>query len=510
MTTLGPRAWLDEASGDARMALSRTVFAATAPVLPPVEADVAQQYVTGQVGHQVASHQSIALVLGAYLVCLVLAAMVLHRRQRLETLAPVAVLIAVVAAVVVLAVGMVNHGGVPPTRASLQVVTAEPGESRALVQQWLGLYDAGGLETRLTIDRGWALPLDAGGGAEASLIWTGIDRLVWPQLRLPTGAMRTISTQKLVELSRPLEMSMRFTEAGLIGELDWPTDEVPSDAMLATPTGALPASLAPDDEPGRSIVRVVEQPLPRRAFVRSGMISETRQWRANVLKSFTRMTSMKHTWPGRPTLVVWAGVTDSEVELPGTDHMQRHGAAVWTVPLSIDSVRPGRTIRIPSPMIDLRVSSQHYGLRPIPLYVERHRAWLPEGTTQPAAFVGRFVLPPAVLPARITRATVHLNITALQRSVRLFVVRDGQLVLVEEMTGPDGRFDIELPPELLQLDSSGSLPMALDVGLPAGADAARASSRSLLWLIRDLNLSAEVVTLPEESSSGNLAVKADE
>jgi hypothetical protein len=100
----------------------------------------------------------------------------------------------------------------------------------------------------------------------------------------------------------------------------------------------------------------------------------------------------------------------------------------------------------------------------------------------------RFQLPPAVLPIRLSRATLTLTVRAPSRSVQLLVLSGGAPTEVLSLSHPIGTYSVVLDrEELLQLDDRGGLLLIVQVGPDETANPLDQMSEAT-WLIKSLQL----------------------
>jgi hypothetical protein len=85
-----------------------------------------------------------------------------------------------------------------------------------------------------------------------------------------------------------------------------------------------------------------------------------------------------------------------------------------------------------------------------------------EGLTTATDTVLRFQIPDAVLPCTLQRGRLAIRINAPSRDVTVGAFRDGEPVVLERMSEPNGVFDIDLGPEHLAIDG-GAVPISIAI-----------------------------------------------
>lgn len=459
VTTIEGRGWLDESISGARQVLANAVFGPQPNAQPIVSVDAAEQFISRQIGHSIAPGRMIVGILGAFTVIMLVVGLIGHRLGRLELLAPVMSVLALVTVIGLIVIGATYHGQVPPTNASLQLASLHDGQRAVNVAGAMGLYDPQGRATDLqALAGGWAWPRPSVLAKTQRMVWEDIDQWRWVEVDVPPGVTRLVRFGVSTEMGAPLRSELTYSAEGLAGSVYWPDDRPLSDMMLLSRTGAMMLRQTASDGRRHVISGGSEQVLPIGTLSPPGMINQAQQARVALLESLMA----DGTWPAEPTVVAWS--TTAPPLIDAGEELTSQAVVLWAMPLSARRPKPGTEIHIPAPLIQMEPVRRFEGLRAMPIFQEQKNRWLEEGTSQPSAFIARFQLPPNTAPLDVTEATVHLSIRALQRPVRLISIQDGGLTDVTTLNSPDGLSRIPIPPEQIQVDADGGILLAFDVG----------------------------------------------
>ncbi len=489
VVTLEGRAWNSPQTIGALSDMADAVLRTDRTNVARVPAEASHRFVSNKVGRPVVPKPFIGWALGLFAAAILLVGLVMRQMGRLEWLGPVAAVMSLLVVGVLLAAGRMQRGGAGPTDAALQLVQMDAGSRRAAVSGAVGLYAPITRQVTLSSDEGgWAWP-----GARRSepqrLVWQGLDRWQWDEIEIAERTMHIADYASSSCFDHPLRTSVAFGSQGLEGTVEWPNDAARQDLLIATPRGNL--LVTPLSVDGRTMRFAVgnDDVLNRGSYFQAGLLSQRRQDRALVLDGLFR----REGWPAGPTLIGWSSGVPMGLEVSG-DAAELHNS-VWAIPLTIEPTRPGGPARVPEPFIELTVSRENLGLPAMNLYNERAGEWyLKEGTSQPSAFVGRFMLPTSVLPLRLTEATLKMDLTAINRPVRIVVSDNGRAHEVKTINGPDGRIEVALPVERMKVDAGGGVLVGFDVGRPDGVDQMDVN-QSMMWRVRRMSLNvAGVVT----------------
>jgi hypothetical protein len=482
VSTLEGRAWAGDRVATARRTLAESAFAdGPEPGDGLATRDAAARFVSQQVGRPVVPRRFIAVMLGLLVAALAVGGVWFGRRGQLERVALVAIGASLVVVIVFQVAGRMQRGSAGPIDVALQIIQAAPGNPEASISGALGIYAPTRRQVTLTSNAdGWAWPQIESGEMQ-KLISQGLGRWQWQALTVGEGTMRLADYSCSTRLDPPVETDLTFTDNGLAGTVTWPTQEVPSDMLLATPLGTM--LVAPSVREGRTLAITVneESIVAPGTYFAAGMISQTRRQRAALLDD---MFAGKY-WPAGPTLLGWTEGIALPISISG--EATARDTALWAVPLTTRRAETGTTVRVPWPFIPMRPAARTMTL---PLFNRVTGRWDPQARSSlSTTFIGRFQLPASVLPLGPTGATLELDMSALKRTVTIVTAgRSGKSTEVAEYDSPDGPITVTIPGEALWVDKDGGVAVGFEVGRLKMADAANAG-QSAMWQVRAMHLS---------------------
>lgn len=505
VSTMGGRGWRVESAQPALRSLGQWLLPQAEGVQSQAAAEASrpeavlrgeagQRFLASQISAAKVMHSAtVAGTMGGVLLVLLVGAGLWWRSGRLEWMAPVGIVAAVLASGLLVAMRQQRQS--PPTRASLQLIHAQPGQREVRGRGLLSLYNSQQPPLRLSSESGglaWPHRMSAG---DAFVLSQGdIDRWQWREVDEAAPDLRNVEFQADYRLERAGATQVRLGPNGLSGTVRWPTSEGAEDAVLAAPRANLAVALS---EPAPSASQAgggtaaggvsgvsvsADGVLPEGEVFDRAVLDQQAQQRGELMRQLlgtTRLTAPSDQLDERAGMLLgWSRSPgppfETETETEREDHV------LWAVPLELERSEPGTKVRIPWPLMRMQPVSQaayeELGLEPALVYQPSRREWV--DSQRGGAFLARFRLPGAVRPLDPTGATVHLDITAVGREVSVLVVRDGQTHEVATFRSPDGPQRVDVPAELLEVDGAGGIVMAFDVSNSAGSGGA---SMSQLW-----------------------------
>src|SRR5262249_30067337 len=119
------------------------------------------------------------------------------------------------------------------------------------------------------------------------------------------------------------------------------------------------------------------------------------------------------------------------------------------------------------------------------LYDPVRNQWL--SRTRPARTVLRFRIPAELLPLRVERAVLEVDVNAPARLFEVFAGKDDRSEVLAARTSPVGRFRFVIDrPDVLQPDAAGGVHLGLAIG--GAAELPGKTGASSPWQIADLQL----------------------
>lgn len=481
VTTIDPRAWLDERGEPARGAIARAVYGGGPTELDAATNERLAPYVETQIGYTVVGRTPVAALLIGYVVAFAGIGLVLHVKGRGDRIAPVGVVLAVLAGGSLLTVGMIERGDEEPIVSVLQVVHSEPGANVAAVRGSLGLYSPARRPAVLaSADGGRAQLMRAGDSQEIwQMVWTDLNDWRWDRVTLADRALQRGDFATTACFDQPMELDASFGEQGLTASARWPVDEGPEDMLLLANGTATVVTIASDNEAGRRALTFADAALPADAFAGATVLNQTQRMRSNLLAAMSQTPD----WPGRPMLVGWTPAIDDGLNtgIP----MRRRGAALWLVPIEPQAAEPGQRVAVPWQWMPFELRRDIEGLDTISSYNPIAGQFVE--TSRSGVIALRFTPPPQVQPLAVERATLLLDIDAPRRTVELLAVGDGRPVVVASLGSPTGPRSIDVDVSKMNVDPSGAVTLALRINKAPGARPRDATATT--WHLKRIGLS---------------------
>jgi hypothetical protein len=176
--------------------------------------------------------------------------------------------------------------------------------------------------------------------------------------------------------------------------------------------------------------------------------------------------------------------------------IEKRGAALVSMPLSLSRPAPGVKIAVPYPFIDIQISRDGNSS---PVFLEGTGRWISQSSNRAETSL-EFRLPQEVLPLKPTEIDFDWELQAPRRKVKLSWIRssDRSLVEIVSFDGPSLPWKSKITdPQLLEELQDGLLTLRLEV-----AEDQEAGS-SIPWRIKHLRLKVHGMTLPSNPLSAN-------
>ena len=484
--------------------------------LPPQAFDA---FLGEQIGYSIVSRGTVMWVLMLFSFSLLGVGFWLSRSGRLEHLAWIGAIIAIVVTLVLIIIGKANQSSVPMTVAQAQFVQVAPDQQQAITSGLLTIYNpssggegadtsgkSGDGESNATLEAqagGLILPDDLSRlvTRRVRMVWTDFDRWHWQNVSLPSGANTRSTFEHVTPLSRPVSVTMTFDELGAVGRVMSGELGAMSNMLIATPCGALAVQGNAD---GSFTARSADA-LAAGQYISAGVLDDAQRRRQEVLRillgdsreqtkdsakpksanssaaAVVAGRSRRHPFPEAPTLIGWADAVELGFVLPKAK--QTLGTSLVSIPIHIERPAAGTAVTLPSAFLSYRVARGQYGPTPA-VYVEDQRTW--NASSVPGTLPLAFRVPAALLPLRVEKASFTLDITAPNANVEILVDHGGKLASVKVLQSPSGATAIDLPAGDAQPGPSGEIIVVFRVNYINAAD-------RTLWQLNDARLEVKGV-----------------
>ncbi len=498
-TTLGAQAWICRATAQrTRWDPERMTDFEPKPVLeelpliqartPPLgRPELFRDYLAERIGYRIASRGPVSAILGLFCAGLLLAGVVLARRRRLEHLAWISPGLALLAAVPLAGLGWRSQRTIPATVGQAQFLEVAEGADQVTASGLLACYDPAPAMAAAGARLGGVFEPEATPETRTTrrMVWTDLDQWHWENLRLTAG-LRMAPFHWSSDLPERLEVRGTFAAEGFVAHWTGKTLAL-ADAVLAVPGQPC---LAVRAEGPRLLARPGDV-LARGRYVEDRWLSDEQRRRQAVSEQMLRPEAEEvRELPG-PLLLGWSDAVDMGFQFPR--HQAQFGTALWSLPLKIDRPAGGTSVVIPSPFLPFAAVNRPTTENQSSLYDRRTGVWIP--SQKPTETWLRFQVPAAVLPLRIERARLMLQITAPSRTVQI-VRRAGERTQpLHTADNPIGQVELTLDGATLpELDAAGRLLLGLLVGATADEGA---GARASVWKIDSVQLEIAGQVLPD-------------
>ena len=471
---------------------------------PPIPRELAEEQVRQLIGYAI-PHRSLVLgTLVAFTGLMLVSAVWLGRRGRLELMGLVIPGLAITSSTVLLGAGWNSRSTIPASTAIIQFVQAIPGTDDIRTSGLAGLF-ANEFQTHPLSGSqgGWMRPEMAGlEGTTRRLVWSDIDQWSWENLPSKPG-LRMVAFQTAGRVDRPVEAVAEFGARGISGRMVLPTGVEPGDAMIATPHGRMGVEIQSDG----AFTATTEAVLGANQYLSAHVLSDEQQRRSRVMSQVLAPESGSARSP-LPVLLVWTNPWEVGTSLVrGSDTV---GSALVSIPLRWQRPAAGAPVVIPTPFLPFREVQGPDGMRPSGLYDVRVGKWS-ERTGSATGWLA-FTVPGDVLPLDVKSATVTFKVLGPLGRLELSTVVAGQRHQSLKVWGtPVGTMTHEITdPQALQLDARGRLLLRVDVGqLRTGSEHAEpapsptkpgAGDPASYWQFEDVSLQLRAEIPPAKTS----------
>jgi len=439
-----------------------------------------ESVLTQQIGYRIVSQTTVVAILGA--MCLVVAGFGLWsiRVGGLERLLWIAPLAAAVTSVVFLGAALATKRAVPPTVATVTRLVLEPGMCTGHASGLAAMYNRDASTEQLGATRGGLFfpDMTALTGRNRRVMWTDEGAWHWEQLELPAG-VRTAPYFRPMPLDGTVSCRARFGPGGLEGTVAGLPSGPLEDAVIALPhQAAMVARCNPD---GTFLSRVNDV-LARGEFLAEMWRSDQQQRRKAVYEQiFAAQPEID--LPAEPILFGWSRAADLGFVFPQENQV---GSTLVSVRLRLERTPAGTQVAVAASFIPYRAIADRQGRPPV-AFSNVMRKWVDSKLALTEHL--QFAIPREVLPIELRRAELSVTARAPSRSLELLAFAGGEPVVVLSLSHPLGTYSCVLDrPELLQLDETGHLELAVRVGRDESAEPGEEMALEP-WTIHALQLS---------------------
>jgi hypothetical protein len=444
------------------------------------------------VGYAIPERGTVIGLLAGFLALLIGGGYWLLKGGRLERLALLTPVVAIVAASVLILIGRQHRQAVPPSTALLQVVHPIPGTDSVSVVGSAALYSPDSVTSKLQgADGGFLRPdLEGTQGTKRRMIWTDMNKWEWQDLPQPPG-LRTAEFQVSTEVPERVSAWATFGPEGLIGHVSTPEGVTPADAIIATQGGRIAVELQQEGE----FVASSDEVLGPDEYLRAGLLNDDQARRNTLLAELYPPSEQRQL--REPTLMFWTDPWDAGLQF--ADGNYESGMALVVVPLDLERPPAGTEVSLPSPLVPYREASGPDGYQPSGLFDARKGAWAPRA--RPSTSWLRFEWPGELQPIDVKSARLEIRVTGPMGKIELSMARGGEVVPLETFVDPVGSVSFELDETLLDdPEFDDGLLLRLFIGDPDRPELTQDpdTGKMSYWRVESLDLEVDAVVLPRE------------
>ena len=459
-TTLGAGGWIhsDQRATDGLIQLAREFFE---PKNQPQDLVAAMKpIVDDQIGYQIPSRSTAAIVLGVNALVILIGGVWWARQRRLERMAILVPVSAIVTTVIMLAIGSSHATAIPSTVATSQVVQVHPATDEADVSTIRAVYSQQSGELGLISNHQvMTMPLENTGTSQThrvSLEDDGTSRWLGPGQ--PPGVVRHLVSDSAITLQQPIRLRGTFDGDGFRGKLTGLDPETCQDGLIVASPGPMTAVTIDADASAEQVVAAASDRLPPGQFVPGSILTDQQRTRQDFFDAV--LTSVDgHSLGQGPSLLVWTNPLDLGVQF--ANRFDHRGAALVSIPIQLERPTPGAEFRIPSSFIRTNTFWGEQGRTT--LFNPRTAKWLPEMTKAAEAQL-LFQFPDAVAPMTLQRVNVTMKINAPSRTFFVNSLVDGQPTKVFQQDNATGIVEFTIDrKDALRLHPDGGLWLAFGV-----------------------------------------------
>jgi len=465
VTTAAPRAWLEGDTANAALAAinrfvpsdsgaaSRTATQAERRRIEPLT-----RHAAAQVGHRVPARGMVAGVLILFLMAVLAAGLLLHRRGRLEWVAPFAVGLAVVAGLVMAGFGFLILRRTPNALSASVYAQAPPAAMSQHATAVLIAYRQPGAARADTLTYHGPPPLLNDDLLGQSVRIIQLDRNHWAleNTDLAPGEAHSLPVGGVTDRAAPATVIGTLTDRGV--QLRWAAGQGPAldDAVLTTGLGRLGVTALAD---GVLEARFADR-LTGNQYFNAAMLGQQQVERAAV---YARL--LADDAPAGIALMGWLRDDgDAAVRIepldPGVEPAAQTLAAF---PVRFDRPAAGQAVRIPSLLLAMSpVTDRKRGLSTT-AYDAKARTWITNMTNEQTAVMA-FEIPPAFRGIDVDAVEVRVDLSAPGRDCAVVTYTDGEVREIHKarggINGPLRLTDASFTPQLRR----GQVLLGLRVG----------------------------------------------
>ena len=417
-----------------------------------------------QIGYRVPSSGTALATLTGFSIALLFAGLLISQRHGAENLALAVPIIAGIASLPIILIGMSYRDIAPPTIVHQSVVKLESGQSELIQDGMATIYQPEPSSVQIDfpdyslVD---SVAVNASAGLRYEWSDTGQSQC---QLTDQAAGIQQYSTHSTLSLNRPITADISFNSSGMSGRL--------SDADLFQPEDPIIAGMTPDyliadiDSYGNITATSSDIPTPG-VFMNAPILSDTQLQRSKLYESLFRHKTDGRAFPLQPCLLFWSDMANSSL-FPEVKTYSVAGTTLFIQPLTLKPPAVGEGITIPPVFLPYTAVRDNRG-GVSAAYNNNQRVW--QERQQPGITMLAFDVPEVCRPFSFDNVDIKLRIQAGSRPVRIQGGTRDNLMFVRDLDGRVGQFDMTFSPELLSaINGKDQVYLQIEIGDVASAN----------------------------------------
>lgn len=412
-----------------------------------------------QIGYTIPGRGFATAVLGLNAALILLAGIWWARSRRLERMAALLPVTALLTGGILIGAGNRQVKAVPSTAATGQIIRVDGSIGEVHTSSVSAMYRQS--EGDMPMDSAYGtitIPEGADEGSQLKrLRWSDEGTSQWSGLKQPPGAIRYFFSESVAALESPMNVRGTFTEAGFTGSLFGMNGAELSDALVLSVPGIPSAASISTNGNSTTIQSGNDDRLAQGQFVPGALVSDDQRLRQEFLR---QVISDPESSPfsSETMMLVWTNPTDIGVQ-PGDDFTHR-GTALAALPIKLDRPSSPEFV-IPASFIGLGTYTGTRGVSSI--FHPPTGRWL-QDVTKAADVELRLEFPKSILPIQLKQINVHLKVAAPSRELVVTAFNGDSPVEVYRQSSPNGEVHFSIDDaSLLELDDNGDLKLNVAV-----------------------------------------------
>ena len=413
---------------------------------PLIDETVASKQAASMIGYRIPSRSVAVLLLAIFPVAILVAGLILQKRDSGERLIVAVPALAILAALPAAIVGFQIRNVAPATVIESVVINSAQGFTDLPADGFASVFIPSPQDLELSAENGTRLDAlkDSTNSDYRRMTWHGPGDVSWGKFLQPAG-LRTYPLNSARRLGKPLRVRATLDESGLIGTLPAQDGMTPGDPILA---GMNRENLALDLDDSGLLQGTPDHSLLSGQYFRSTLLSDDERYRTALLNSvFNSAQEIRNAaFPPEPSVLFW-DKSDSEVLHFEGDDIRRQRAVLIVHPLELYPPAVGKPFLIPPQLLTYRsVVNDDGGVGSS--YVNLRRMWQPQESASKTML--EFHIPDACRPLVPESGELKLLIRAGSRFVKILSGDRSNMQTIADLKSPLGMQSISIPGELIE------------------------------------------------------------